>query len=168
MLDDVAQTRPTMNEHTFVTALHWQRTNTDFTYETYDRSHVVMSGSGVNLPSSSAPAFRGDPARINPEEMLLAALSSCHMLTFLAVAAKKRFIVDSYDDDATAVMTKNADGKLAVTRAVLRPRIVFSGEHMPTAADIALMHAQAHHGCFIANSVHTEVVVDDPTQHVHA
>jgi len=148
-----------MSEHIFTTALSWRRTTADFAYETYDRSHEVTSGSGITLPSSSAPSFKGDPTRINPEEMLLAALSSCHMLTFLAIAARKRFVIDSYTDAATAVMEKNAEGKLAVTRATLRPQVTFSSEKQPTPEELAQMHHTAHGGCFVANSVKTEVEV---------
>lgn len=146
-------------QHLFTSTLRWQRATPDFTYDGYDRSHEVTSGSGVTLPSSSAPAFKGSTTRINPEEMLLAALSSCHMLTFLAICAKKRFVVDAYDDDASAVMDKNADGKMAVTKATLRPKVTFSGDTIPDAAAIEKMHHQAHAGCFIANSVHTVVDV---------
>lgn len=148
-----------MSEHIFTTALSWKRSTSDFVYETYDRGHEVKSGSGITLPSSAAPSFKGDPTRINPEEMLLAAISSCHMLTFLAVAAKKRFVVDNYVDAATAVMEKNAEGKLAVTKATLRPQVTFSGEKRPTAEELAQMHHTAHGGCFVANSVKTEVEI---------
>ncbi len=148
------------DQHRFTSTLRWQRATPDFTYDGYDRSHEVTSGSGVTLPASSAPAFLGSTSRINPEEMLLAALSSCHMLTFLAIAAKKRLVVDAYDDDASAVMDRNAAGKLAVTRATLRPRVVFSGDTIPDRAALEKMHHQAHAGCFIASSVHTAVDVD--------
>lgn len=148
-----------MSEHIFTSSLSWTRTTPDFSYETYDRGHTVTSGSGITLPSSSAPAFKGAVDRINPEEMLLAALSSCHMLTFLAVAARKRFVLERYSDDATALMEKNEEGKLAVTKATLRPKTTFSGEKQPTKEELAQMHHTAHNGCFIASSVKTEVEV---------
>lgn len=148
-----------MSDHNFTAKLSWQRTSADFAYDNYNRGHDVVVGSGVTLPSSAAVGFKGDASRINPEEMLLAALSSCHMLTFLAIASKKRFVVDSYDDDATAVMEKNADGKMAVTKATLRPKTTFSGEKQPTAQELAHMHHTAHEGCFIASSVKTVVDV---------
>jgi organic hydroperoxide reductase OsmC/OhrA len=151
--------------HTFSSALRWVRTTADFTYDRYDRSHSVVTGSGVVLPSSAAPAFRGSPSRANPEEMLLAALSSCHMLTFLAIAARKRFIINSYSDDAVAFMEKNGAGKLSVTRATLRPHIVFSAEKIPTALDVEHTHKKAHEECFIANSVTTVIVVEGTFTH---
>jgi organic hydroperoxide reductase OsmC/OhrA len=82
------------------------------------------------------------------------------MLTFLAVAARKQFVVDSYHDDATGILEKNAEGKLAVTRVTLRPKITFSGEKKPTAEELKILHDQAHRGCFIANSVTTKVTVE--------
>jgi organic hydroperoxide reductase OsmC/OhrA len=140
--------------------LSWRRSTPTFTSDTYSRDHVVTFGGGSSLPSSAAPEYRGTAALANPEEMLVAALSSCHMLTFFAIAARDGFVVDSYDDAAEGVLDKNADGRLAVTRVVLRPRIVFGGETQPDAARIAKMHQAAHRGCFIANSVKTEVVVE--------
>ena len=146
-------------DHAFTARLSWRRTTADFAYDTYNRGHDVVVGSGVTLPSSAAPSFKGDASRINPEEMLLAALSSCHMLTFLAIAAKKRFVVDAYDDDATAVMEKNEQGKMAVTKATLRPRVRFSGEKQPTVDELSHMHHSAHENCFVANSAKTVVDV---------
>jgi organic hydroperoxide reductase OsmC/OhrA len=90
----------------------------------------------------------------------VAALSSCHMLTFIYLAAKQGYVVDSYDDAAVGVMTKNARGKLFVSKVALRPTIVFSGAKRPSEADLAKLHHDAHEECFIANSVLTEVVVE--------
>lgn len=139
--------------------VHWSRTTPDFDYATYSRAHDTTLESGVALPMSAAKEFSGDPTRANPEELLVAALSSCHMLTFLAIAAKKRLVVDRYDDEAEGVLEKNAEGVLAVTRVVLRPKVTFAGE-APTAEVVAGLHAAAHRGCFIANSVKTEVTIE--------
>lgn len=144
----------------FRASVRWQRTSPDFSYETYNRAHEVGFGSGTTVPASSAPGFKGETDRVNPEEQLVGALSSCHMLTFLAVAAKKRFVVESYDDDASGVLDKNADGKLAVTQVVLRPKVVFSGDKVPSAEELGALHELAHKGCFIANSVKTDVVCE--------
>ena len=94
----------------------------------------------------------------NPEELLVAALSSCHMLTFLAIAARKRLVVNNYEDDAVGVMTKNEQGKLWVSSVVLHPRVAFAEPVNPS--QLAGIHEQAHHECFIANSVRTEVRVE--------
>jgi organic hydroperoxide reductase OsmC/OhrA len=146
--------------HTFSSSLQWTRTTASFSYDDYNRSHELMTGSGVSVAATSAPAFRGSASRANPEELLLASLSSCHMLTFLALAAKKRFVIDSYTDDAMAFMEPRADGKLAVTRATLKPKVSFSGERQPTEADVTAMHEKSHANCFIANSVTTVVTIE--------
>src|SRR3984957_2832881 len=93
-------------------AVRWKRTSADFTYDSYNRAHDVMFKEGVIvLPASSAPAFKGDADRVDPEEAFVASLSSCHMLTFLAICARKRLVVESYEDDASGTLEKGADGK---------------------------------------------------------
>ncbi len=139
-------------------SVHWQRSSDDFSYEAYTRDHVWKFEGGVEVPASAAPAFRGNPARVDPEEAFVAALSSCHMLSLLAIAARKRFRLDTYDDDAVGHLEKSADGKLVITRVYLRPRIKFSGERIPTLEQIEKLHDEAHEECFIANSVKTEVI----------
>ena len=145
-----------MSEHK--ATVKWSRGGKDFTYKTYSRDHVWIAN-GNEIPASSAPAYLGSPDRVDPEAALVAALSSCHMLTFLAVAARRRFVVDSYEDAAVGRMEKNADGKLAITRVELHPKIAYGGGKQPTAADLDWMHDKAHRECFIANSVTTEVKV---------
>jgi organic hydroperoxide reductase OsmC/OhrA len=146
-----------MSEHAI--ALEWKRESEGFTYDTYNRNHTVIFEGGARLTASAAPAYRGNPALVNPEEAFVAALSSCHLLTFLAVAAKKRFIVDRYSDHAVGHLAKNDKGRMAITLVVLHPQVEFGGTP-PTAAELAELHAQAHSGCFIAKSVSTEVTVD--------
>ena len=145
------------------TRIHWARGDVPFTYESYDRTHRWRFEGGTEFDASSAPEFRGRAELPNPEEALVAALSSCHMLTFLAIAARRRLVVESYDDDAVGHMEKNADGKLAVTRVELHPRIRFSGEKQPTVEELARLHELSHKECFIANSVKTEVSVVSPS-----
>jgi len=147
-----------MSEHKV--DLEWKRESERFTYDTYNRDHVVTFEGGARVPVSAAPAYRGNPALVNPEEGLVAALSSCHMLTFLAVAAKKRFIVDRYSDHAVGFLEKNQNGRLAITRVVLHPQVEFNGPTLPNPTEIAELHALAHSGCFIANSVTTEVTIE--------
>lgn len=98
-----------------------------------------------------------DAAAIDPEEAFVASLSSCHMLWFLSIAAKRNFCVDRYFDAAVGTMGKNADGKFAMLVVTLKPEVIFSGERVPTAEQIEHMHHEAHEECFIANSVKTEV-----------
>jgi organic hydroperoxide reductase OsmC/OhrA len=139
--------------------IRWNRDGKDFTYKTYSRDHA-WSLNGNEVPASATPAYLGNPARVDPEAAFVAALSSCHMLTFLAVAAGKGFVVDSYEDEAVGHLEKNA-GKMAVTRVELHPRIVFGGAKQPAAADLEALHDKAHKECFIANSVTTDVKVID-------
>ena len=140
--------------------IRWERESPAFTYETYNRSHVWAFEGGVEVQASAAPAYRGDGIRVDPEEAFVAALSSCHMLTFLALAARKRFVVDRYTDEAVGVMEKNASGKLAITRVTLSPRIEFGGESQPSSAELDELHEQSHEQCFIASSVLTSVTVE--------
>ena len=146
-----------MSEHK--ASLAWERGGKPFELKTYSRDHVIRFPNGIEYGASAAPAYRGNPSLVDPESSLTAALSSCHMLTFLAVAAMKGFVVDRYEDDAVGHLEKNAQGKMAITRVELRPRIVFGGEKQPTDADLGALHHKAHADCFIANSVLTEVKV---------
>jgi len=146
-----------MSEHR--ASVSWERGGSDFGYEAYPRGHEWTFAGGVRVPASAAPAFRGDPTRVDPEAALVAALSSCHMLTFLAIASRKRMVVDSYTDEAVGWLEKNEDGKLAVTRVVLRPAVAFAGAQ-PSAEALADLHERAHRECFIANSVRTRVAIE--------
>lgn len=147
-----------MSEHKIT--LEWKRESESFSYDSYNRDHVWVFEGGARVPASAAPAYRGNPAHVNPEEGLVAALSSCHMLTFLAIAAKKRLVVDRYSDKAVGFLEKNQKGKLAITRVILHPRVAFGGTTPPTPEQIAALHEGAHSECFIANSVTTEVTVE--------
>jgi organic hydroperoxide reductase OsmC/OhrA len=137
----------------------WRRTSSGFTYDSYNRAHDWRIHQHM-IAASAAPDFRGDPDRVNPEEAFVAALSSCHMLTFLALAAKKKFTPDSYTDDAVGYLEKNSAGRMAVTRVVLRPRIVWAPGVNVSGDDLNALHHAAHEGCFIANSVTTDIRVE--------
>jgi organic hydroperoxide reductase OsmC/OhrA len=139
--------------------LSWSRGGRGFGYEEYPRDHTWKFDGGTEVRATAAPDYRGNPALVDPEEAFVAAIASCHMLTFLAIASRKRLVVDRYDDAATGFMEKNADGKLAITRVVLRPKIAFAGA-APSAEELARLHESAHANCFIANSVRCEIVVE--------
>ena len=148
-----------MSEHR--AGLRWNRTSSDFTYDHYNRAHDVLFKDGaIVLPSSSAPEFRGDADRVDPEEAYIASLSGCHMLTFLAICARKRFVLDSYDDEASGWLEKGESGKLWMTRVVLRPRVRFANGTEVSETQLTALHHQAHADCFIANSVKTDVSVE--------
>lgn len=145
-----------MSEHK--ATIKWSRGGKDFTYKAYSRDHAWIVN-GNEIPASATPTYFGNPSRVDPEAALVAALSSCHMLTFLALAANKGFVVESYEDAAVGHVEKNAAGKLAVTRVELHPKIAYGGSKQPTAADLDWLHDKAHKECFIANSVTTDVRV---------
>jgi organic hydroperoxide reductase OsmC/OhrA len=149
-----------MSEHRVQTI--WQRTSAEFTYASYNRDYQWRFKDAVAVEASASPQYKGNPERPDPEDAFVAALSSCHMLSFLAVAAKRGFVVDRYEDSAVGFLEKNAQGRLAITRVELNPRIVFAGERQPDAESLRRLHDEAHHACFIANSVHTEVSVKEP------
>jgi len=125
--------------------------------ETFSRDHTVTLENGHRLLSSSAPAYFGNAAAANPETLLLASLASCHMLTFLAVAAKRGFTVASYRDRAEGTLGKNAEGRVAIVLCELHPTVEFSGEQQPDQDALQKLHDSAHRNCFIANSLSTEV-----------
>jgi organic hydroperoxide reductase OsmC/OhrA len=148
-----------MSEHR--AQLKWKRTSADFTYETYSRAHeMLFKNGGIALAASSAPAFRGDADRVDPEEAFVASLSSCHMLTFLAICARKRLTVDSYDDDASGILEKGDGGKLWMANVVLRPHVRFAPGTNEDRAALDEIHHKSHEECFIANSVKTNVGVE--------
>jgi organic hydroperoxide reductase OsmC/OhrA len=146
---------------TYTATIRWERGDQSFTDNKYSRAHTWLFDGGVRVPGSSSPHSvplpysRADA--VDPEEAFVASLSSCHMLWFLAIAAKRGFCVNNYVDNAEGVMARNASGKFAMTQVTLRPRVDFVGSPMPTTSDIGAMHHKAHTECFIANSVRTEV-----------
>jgi organic hydroperoxide reductase OsmC/OhrA len=143
----------------YTATVTWRRTDPDFAPDTYRRDHAVRFGSGQAISGSAAPEYRGNPELMNPEEALVGALSSCHMLTFLAIAARKGLVVDAYDDDASGTLGPNEDRKLAMTEVTLRPRVVFSGRE-PSREELGKLHESAHRACFIANSVRTRITIE--------
>jgi organic hydroperoxide reductase OsmC/OhrA len=146
-----------MSEHT--ATVEWKRETPDFGYQTYNRDHNWTFDGGITVRASATPAYLGSATCVDPEEAFVASLSSCHMLTFLAVAAKKRLVVDGYQDHAVGILDKDSAGQLAIVRVTLHPKVYFSGEKTPSLDELRLLHDQAHHACFIANSVKTEVIV---------
>ena len=143
-----------MTEHRI--ALNWEKGDAPFTYEAYPRNHSLTFKDGQEtMIASSSPVYKGDGSKADPEDLLVAALSSCHMLSFLAIAAKKRLTVQSYQDDAVGFL-ENDNGKLWITRVILRPKVAIDAD----AEALAHIHHLAHEACFIANSVKTQVSVE--------
>jgi len=147
-----------MSEHR--ATISWNRGPGDFSYDTYTRDHSWEFENGLKVEASAAPEFRGSAEYVDPESAYVAALSSCHMLTFLAIASRKRYVVDSYTDSAVGYLEKNANGKFAVTRAVLRPKASFAEGAGPSSELLERLHDLTHSECFIANSVHTSISIE--------
>src|SRR5882762_5624153 len=143
--------------------IHWKRQHEEFTKGKYSREHTWHFDGGLTLPASPSPQVVQPPwsipANIDPEEAFVASVSSCHMLTFLYVASKRGFQIDSYDDEAVGTMTKGPNGTPWISLITLHPHIVYSGDKTPTASDEEELHHLSHEQCFIANSIKTEVKV---------
>jgi organic hydroperoxide reductase OsmC/OhrA len=142
----------------------WSRGEQPFTDSRYSRAHRLHFDGGVELAASSSPQVvplpYSDAAAVDPEELFVAALSSCHMLWFLDLACRAGWCVDTYDDEAAGTLARDADGRMAMTEVVLRPAVRFGGERRPGDAELARLHHAAHAACFIANSVRTAVRVE--------
>jgi organic hydroperoxide reductase OsmC/OhrA len=136
--------------------LNWEKGEAPFTYDAYPRNHTIAFKNGQETVTVSAsPAYKGDAGKADPEDLLVAALSSCHMLSFLAIASKKKLTVKSYEDDATGFL-ENDGGRLWMTRVILRPKVVIDAD----AETLAHIHHLAHEACFIANCVKTDISVE--------
>lgn len=152
-----------MSEYT--AQIIWHRDNDQqFIDNQYSRGHQWHFDGGATVPASSSPHIVPTPysveENVDPEEAFIASLSSCHMLFFLSIAAKNKFIVDHYLDKAIGIMGKDSDDNIAMTQVTLRPEVKFSGERQPTIEKLEAMHHQSHQQCFIANSVKTIVLTE--------
>jgi organic hydroperoxide reductase OsmC/OhrA len=150
-----------MSQHRAV--IRWKHTGTDFVRGKYSREHTWSFDGGLVVPASSSPSVVPAPwsnsTAVDPEEAFVAAVSSCHMLTFLYVAGKAGFHVERYEDEAIGTMTKNERGTPWVSAIMLQPKIVYIGSTQPSPAEVEHLHHEAHEQCFIAQSVKTEITV---------
>jgi organic hydroperoxide reductase OsmC/OhrA len=150
--------------HRYQARISWLRNGASFSDNRYSRGHEWSFDGGARIAASASPTIVPAPYSIaeavDPEEALVASASSCHMLWFLSLSARRSFVVESYVDDAFGVMAKNAHGKLAFSRITLRPKVRFSAESSPTAGELESLHHAAHEECFIANSLQCEVRVE--------
>ena len=144
----------------FSIGLSWQRSTPDFDVKTFSRDHVWRLAGGQTVRGSSAPDYSGNPEMSNPEEALLAALSSCHMLTFLSIAALRKLVVDRYEDEPVAELGKNEKGKMMVARMTLRPQATFGGATIPDEDAVRELHRQAKENCFVGNSLLSQVALE--------
>ncbi|MGH9752268.1 MAG: OsmC family protein [Blastocatellia bacterium] len=151
--------------HKYEAVISWKRDGAKFTDNRYSRGHEWSFDGGVKIMASSSPSGVPVPysvvEAVDPEEALVAAAASCHMLWFLHIAAKRDYVVESYVDNADGIMEKNSEGKMAITRITLRPQVEFSVERTPSAEELRSLHHLAHEECYIANSLKSEIVVED-------
>ncbi len=151
-----------MSEHKAI--ISWKRASPEFLAGKYSREHTWKFDGGVTVPASPSPSVvpmpYSNPAHVDPEEAYVASISSCHMLTYLYLASKQGFQVDTYEDEAIGIMTKNEKGVPWVSSVTLHPQIAYSGGKLPTPTDEARLHHLAHEQCFIANSIKTAVTVE--------
>ena len=142
--------------------VEWQLQG-EFKYATYSRAHSIDFGHGIRLAGNAGqgnvPKTVPWTAGVDPEQQFVASLSTCHMLWFLHLAHDAKFVVARYRDEASGVLAKNAEGRLAMTQVTLRPVVTFTGAR-PTPEQFAQLHHETHGRCFIANSVKTEVIVE--------
>lgn len=150
-----------MAEH--LATVSWERRGEAFVDNRYGRAHEWRFDGGLTIPASASPHVvrppMSDPHAVDPEEAFVASIASCHMLWFLSLAARRGFVVESYRDDALGIMEKNAAGRMAITTVTLRPHVTLGGDP-PSEADLREVHDRAHHECYIANSVKTEIRVE--------
>jgi len=148
-----------MAEHKVVVV--WNRDGAAFTDNCYSRGHRWLFDGGVEVPASASPHIVPLPLSVaeavDPEEAFVASLSSCHMLWFLSLAARRGLVIENYRDNAVGTMARDAAGRLAMTRVTLRPEVHFGGDRQPTPDEVSALHHEAHEQCYIANSVKTDV-----------
>jgi organic hydroperoxide reductase OsmC/OhrA len=149
-----------MSEHT--ATIRWQNSGSTMDYDSYPRAHRWEFPGGPAVQGSAAEGYGGGTGCIDPEEGLVASVAACHMLTFLAVAAKKKLVVASYTDQPVGHLEKNAEGRIAVTRIELHPVVAFGTDTTVSAEELRRLHDSAHRNCFIANSIRAEVTVVEP------
>lgn len=151
-----------MGHHT--ARVEWNRADATFTDNRYSRAHEWSFDGGVRVPASSSPGVvpvpLSNPDAVDPEEAFVAALASCHMLWFLSLAARRGYVVDRYEDDAVGELSKNLEGRLAMTTITLRPAVTFGASHHPSRAELETLHHEAHDACYLSNSVRTEIRVE--------
>lgn len=152
--------------HQYHARIAWHRNGAPFVDNRYSRAHEWIFDGGATVAASSSPLTVPLPysvaANVDPEEALVAAASSCHMLWFLWLAAHQGFVVDRYVDEAVGEMTQTPAGRMAISRILLRPDIGFAGDRVPTVGEVRQLHHEAHERCFIANSLKSEIVVQEP------
>ncbi|MDE0753071.1 MAG: OsmC family protein [Woeseiaceae bacterium] len=147
-----------------IATVSWERGDQDFCGNEYSRGHTWTFDGGLSVPASASPDIVPLPwsvaENLDPEEAFVASISSCHMLFFLSLAAKRKIVVDRYADSAVGFMEQREDGKIAMTKVILRPEARYFGDAQPSRELLEKLHHRAHELCFIANSVNAEIVTE--------
>jgi organic hydroperoxide reductase OsmC/OhrA len=147
-----------------IATVSWERGDQDFCGNEYSRGHTWTFDGGLSVPASASPDIVPLPwsvaENVDPEEAFVASISSCHMLFFLSLAAKRKIVVDRYADSAVGFMEQREDGKIAMTKVILRPEARYFGDAQPSRELLEKLHHRAHELCFIANSVNAEIVTE--------
>lgn len=150
--------------HQYQAEILWQRGAQAFIDNRYSRAHQWEFDGGLIVPASSSPLSvpvpMSEAKNVDPEEALVAALASCHMLFYLSFVAKRAYVLEQYKDLAVGIMDKNAQGRQAITRIHLRPHESYSSEKQPSLQEREELHHMAHEHCYIANSIHAEVIIE--------
>jgi organic hydroperoxide reductase OsmC/OhrA len=148
---------------TYTAKIIWKSDSPEtFPHNRYTRGHTWEFDGGVSVPASSSPQVVprfSVEAAVDPEEALVASVSSCHMLTFLYLAARAGFNIASYEDNAVGEMAKTPEGREWIAKITLDPQIEWLGDTIPTAEQLADLHHRSHEMCYIANSIRSEIVV---------
>lgn len=148
-----------MSEHK--AKIIWKNNSNSLEYDIYPRDHTWHFEDGLILEASAAPEYLGNRSLVDPEQAFVASISSCHMLTFIAICSKKKIIVREYIDEAVGILEKNQDGRMSISRVILKPDIKFgSFENTPDSKELKKIHESAHKHCFIANSVNTHISIE--------
>lgn len=140
--------------------LEWTATEHPKHSGTYSRDHKAIISPQVTIPVSAAADYMGDSELADPEQLLVSALASCHMLYFLAICEGSGYTVSTYEDDAIGKVSKSPEGFLWVSSITLRPKVSFSSEKQPDRDALERLHHRAHKGCFIANSIRSKVSIE--------
>ena len=147
--------------HRYTAQVIWELDGQDFPGNKYSRRHRLCFDGGIELAGSASPQMVPSPfsdaSAVDPEELFVASLSSCHMLWFLSIAAEAGYCVERYCDNAEGTMARGDSGRICMTRVTLRPDVTFNGGRLPSRTELDVLHHRAHEECFIANSVLTEV-----------
>ncbi|MBL8531671.1 MAG: OsmC family protein [Hyphomonadaceae bacterium] len=153
----------------YTATVTWQRGEDDFAGNKYSRAHDIAFDGGITVLGSASPQVVRAPLSredaVDPEEMLVASLSACHMLWFLDFARRGGYVVDAYEDRAEGVMGKDDRGKIAVTQVKLRPHVLWGGDKQPTPEELRELHHKSHEACFIANSFRGDVAIEGGEAH---